>query len=80
MGGLSCHMSRQKSVSVCGSGPVRVCIVCEDSGTCEAVCVCDAGHVIYLVAYMHSTIYDAHMNVCELCLTCKQVHFVSTGH
>ncbi len=26
MGGLSCHMRCQKSVSVCGSGPVRVCV------------------------------------------------------
>ncbi len=24
MGGLSCHMSRQKSTSVCGSGPAWV--------------------------------------------------------
>ncbi len=28
MGGLSCHMSRQKSITVRGSGPVSVC-VCE---------------------------------------------------
>ncbi len=33
MGGLSCHMSRQKSISVCGSGPACECVCMHGNGS-----------------------------------------------